>query len=79
MDEAIDKAVQAKKEKMAISIGVCCNAVDMLERLLERNIIRIHLRTKPLHTILNRIPAAPGFAGSSKILRESNRQIPGAA
>jgi urocanate hydratase len=39
LDEAIDKAVQAKKNKKAVSIGVCCNAVDLLERLLEKNII----------------------------------------
>lgn len=39
MDEAIDKALQAKKEKKAVSIGVCCNAVDLLKRLLDRNII----------------------------------------
>jgi urocanate hydratase len=39
LDEAIDKALQFKKDKKAASIGVCCNAVDLLERLLERNII----------------------------------------
>jgi urocanate hydratase len=38
LDEAIDKALQAKKDKKAVSIGICCNAVDLLERLLERNI-----------------------------------------
>jgi urocanate hydratase len=39
LDEAIDQAVQAKKDKKTISIGVHCNAVDLLERLLNRNII----------------------------------------
>jgi urocanate hydratase len=39
LDEAIDKALLAKKDKKAVSIGVCCNAVDLLERLLKRNII----------------------------------------
>ncbi len=39
LDEAIDKAIQAKEDKKVISIGVCCNAVDLLERLLKRNII----------------------------------------
>ncbi len=39
IDEAIDKALQYKKEGIARSIGVCCNAVHLLERLLERNII----------------------------------------
>ena len=39
LDEAIDKALQLKLEKRAASIGVCCNAVNLLQRLLERNII----------------------------------------
>ncbi len=39
IDEAIDEALKAKAEKKALSIGVVCNAVDLLSRLLERNII----------------------------------------
>lgn len=39
IDEAIDKAVDAKEKGEAISIGVQCNAVLLLKRLLERNII----------------------------------------
>ncbi len=38
IDEAIDKAVKAKEEGKAWSIGVHCNAVDLLEKLLERDI-----------------------------------------
>ena len=38
IDEAIDKAIQAKKEGKAWSIGVHCNAVDLLQRLIDRNI-----------------------------------------
>ncbi len=38
IDIAIDKAVQYAKEGKAISIGVVCNAVDLLARLIERNI-----------------------------------------
>ncbi|HSN08495.1 MAG TPA: urocanate hydratase, partial [Hanamia sp.] len=38
MDEAIDKAIKAKEEGKAWSIGVHCNAVDLLQRLIERNI-----------------------------------------
>ncbi len=38
IDEAIDWALQAKENKEAISIGVCCNAVDLLQRLIDRNI-----------------------------------------
>lgn len=38
IDEAIDAALLAKKEGKAWSIGVHCNAVDLLGRLIERNI-----------------------------------------
>lgn len=38
VDQAIDKAVQKKKEGKGYSIGVHCNAVDLLTHLLERNI-----------------------------------------
>jgi urocanate hydratase len=39
IDEAIDAALQYKKEGKAISIGVLANAIDLLERLLQRGII----------------------------------------
>src|SRR5919199_1982142 len=39
IDEAIDAALIAKKEGKALSIGVVCNAVHLLERLVERQII----------------------------------------
>ncbi len=38
IDEAIDRALEAKKSGEALSIGVVCNAVHLLERLKERNI-----------------------------------------
>jgi urocanate hydratase len=39
IDQAIDRALEARKRQEAISIGVLCNAVRLLERLVERNII----------------------------------------
>ena len=39
IDEAIDRAMEARKNGEAISIGVVCNAVHLLERLLERKIV----------------------------------------
>ena len=39
LDEAIDSAIRYKKEGKAISIGVLANAIDLLERLLQRGII----------------------------------------
>jgi urocanate hydratase len=38
IDEAIDLAVRYKSIGQPISIGVCCNAVDLLQRMIERNI-----------------------------------------
>jgi len=39
IDAAIDKALLYKQEGKALSIGVICNAVELLQRLLDRNII----------------------------------------
>lgn len=39
IDAAIDKALQYKKEGKAHSIGVLCNAVNLLKRLIERKIV----------------------------------------
>lgn len=39
IDAAIDKALEYKAAGKAVSIGVKCNAVHLLERLVERNIV----------------------------------------
>jgi urocanate hydratase len=39
IDAAIDKALEAKMKKQALSIGVLCNAVHLLQRLVEKNIV----------------------------------------
>lgn len=39
IDEGIDMAVEAKGQKKPLSIGIACNAVHLLERLIERNIV----------------------------------------
>lgn len=38
IDKAIDRALEAKQNGEAVSIGVCCNAVDLLQRLIDRGI-----------------------------------------
>src|SRR6188508_1343685 len=38
IDEAIDWSVEAKAGSEALSIGICCNVVDLLQRLIDRNI-----------------------------------------
>ncbi len=73
LDEAIDKALQFKHIKQAASIGVCCNAVELLDRLLERNVIPDTLTDQTsAHDPLigywpHQIPA-----DAAKILRENN-------
>ncbi len=39
IDEGIDKAIDAKNKGEAISIGVVCNIIDLLERMIERGVI----------------------------------------
>jgi len=39
IDEAIDRAIQAKQNNETLSIGVLCNAVTLLQRFIDRNII----------------------------------------
>ena len=38
IDQAIDRAIEAKNAGESISIGVLCNAVTLLERLIERKV-----------------------------------------
>ena len=39
IDEAIDRALEARAQAKPLSIGVRCNAVDLLQRLVQRNIV----------------------------------------
>ncbi|MFZ9942898.1 MAG: urocanate hydratase [Bacteroidia bacterium] len=39
IDHGIDRALRAKEKGEAISIGVVCNGIDLLERMLERGVI----------------------------------------
>ena len=39
VDHAIDRAIEAREKRRAVSIGVRANAVDLLERLMERGIV----------------------------------------
>ncbi|GAA4466495.1 urocanate hydratase [Nemorincola caseinilytica] len=38
IDKAIDRSLEAKANGERVSIGVCCNVVDLLQRLIDRNI-----------------------------------------
>jgi urocanate hydratase len=73
LDEAIDQALQAKKEKKSMSIGVCCNAVDLLQRLIERNIVPDTLtdQTSAHDPLIGYWPHRISIE-EAKILRETN-------
>jgi urocanate hydratase len=73
IDEAIDRAVEAKKNKEAISIGVVCNAVDLLERMIERNITPEVLtdQTSAHDPLVGYFPQGMSVE-EAKVLREAN-------
>ncbi|MBM3171465.1 MAG: urocanate hydratase, partial [Bacteroidetes bacterium] len=39
VDQAIDRALECKQQGIAVSIGVRCNAIELLQRLVDRNIV----------------------------------------
>lgn len=73
IDEAIDLALDAKKTGKALSIGVVCNAVDLLQRLLDRNIIPDTLtdQTSAHDALVGYFPENVSVE-ESKILRETD-------
>lgn len=73
LDEAIDKAIEAKQKGEAISIAYIGNAIDLLSRLIERNIT--------VDTLTDQTSAHDELVGyfpegltveQAKVLRESN-------
>jgi urocanate hydratase len=75
IDEAINKAQEYKSQGIAISIGVVCNAVHLLERLVERNIIPDTLtdQTSAHDPLIGYWPHEISYE-QAKILREENPQ-----
>ena len=73
IDEAIDVAWQAKKVGKALSIGVVCNAVALLERLIERNLIPDVLtdQTSAHDPLIGYIPHTLNIA-QANVLRKEN-------
>lgn len=73
MDEAIDRALEAKENKERVSIGVPCNAVHLLERLKERGVIPDVLtdQTSAHDPLIGYIPHQISLE-ESNVLREQN-------
>lgn len=74
IDEAIDKAQEYKAQGKAKSIGVLCNAVHLLERLVERNIVPDTLTDQTsAHDPISYWPHEISYE-QAKVLREQNPQ-----
>ncbi|MFN3851195.1 MAG: urocanate hydratase [Spirosomataceae bacterium] len=73
IDEAIDTALQAKQQQKRLSIGVECNAVQLLERLIERNITPDTLtdQTSAHDPLTGYFPHTLSIA-EANVLRETN-------
>lgn len=74
IDQAIDQALRYKAEGLGKSIGVLCNVVHLLERLLQRNIIPDTLTDQTsAHDPISYWPHEILY-DQAKILREQNPQ-----
>src|SRR5450432_948870 len=75
IDKALDRAVEAKQKGESLSIGVLCNAVDLLERMIARNITPDTLtdQTSAHDPLIGYWPHELSLA-QAKILREQNPQ-----
>jgi urocanate hydratase len=73
IDAGIDRALEAKEKGEAVSIAVCCNVVDLLQRLIERNIIPDTLtdQTSAHDPLIGYFPKNMSVT-EAKLLRESN-------
>lgn len=75
VDEAIDRALEAKKNGEAVSIGLWCNAVQLLDRLVERNVIPDTLtdQTSAHDPLIGYWPHQMSYE-QAKLLREQNKE-----
>ena len=75
IDEAIDKALAYKKAGIAKSIGVLCNAVHLLERLIARNIFPDTLtdQTSAHDPLIGYVPHTLDNA-QANVLRQENAE-----
>lgn len=75
IDAAIDRAEEARRSGEVVSIGVRCNAVDLLERLIERNCIPDTLtdQTSAHDPLIGYWPHELSYE-QAKVLRQDNPQ-----
>lgn len=72
IDAAIDAAIKAKADGRAVSIGVLCNAIDLLQRLVDRNIIPDTLtdQTSAHDPLIGYIPNGISNAEADRLRKE---------
>ena len=72
VDRAIDRALAAREARLAVSIGVECNAVELLERLLERGILPdlVTDQTSAHDELVGYVPRGGTLADLSRLRRE---------
>lgn len=75
IDESIDWALEAKAKGEAVSIGVCCNVVDLLQRLIDRNITPDTLtdQTSAHDELIGYFPEGMSVL-EANVLREKNKE-----
>ena len=75
INEAIDAALLAKQQGNALSIGVLCNAIDLLQTLLDRNIVVDVLtdQTSAHDPLIGYLPHGLSVNEANE-LRESNKE-----
>lgn len=75
IDKAIDRAIEAKQKSEIVSIGVLCNAVHLLERLVKRKIIPDTLtdQTSAHDPLIGYWPHQISYE-QAKVLREENKE-----
>ncbi len=76
IDAAIDRAMAAKTNKEVLSIGVLCNAIHLLQRLIERNISIDILtdQTSAHDPLIGYVPHTLSNAEANKLREQSPEQ-----
>jgi urocanate hydratase len=73
IDAAIDAALAAKAARRAWSVGVCCNAADLYERVIERGVVpELTTDQTSSHDMLNGYVPAGMSLEDANALRESD-------
>ncbi len=72
VDQSIDAAIEATKQGRALSVGVPCNAVELLNRLIERGVTPDALTDQTsAHDVLSYVPAGLSLE-EAETLRKAN-------